>query len=257
MIVGAHHAGGVDHPLELGVPRCAPEDLRGGEPDDNARTIREIFAGADGGRRDRVFLATKAYNRMSDDPNDFGSHRYHLVKACEDSLRRLGTDHIDLYQMHRPHPSTPIDETLRALDDLVRQGKVRYLGSSNLSGWQVVDADWTARTGGYEPFVSAQNEYSWLDRSAEAELVPALAAHAGRIIWNGWPTGVAVSWGMQHGGGWPATTASVHTSVGPTALRRFVAPVSYQNLPEALLPEVLRSDNPHGMWRRLDGELQR
>ncbi len=95
------------------------------------------------------------------------------------------------------------------------------------------------------------------DDPAAPELVAALAAHAGRIIWNGWPTGVSVSWGMQHGGGWPSTTASVHTSVGPTALRRFVAPVSYQNLPEALLPEVLRSDNPHGMWRRLDGELQR
>ena len=109
-----------------------------------------------------------------------GSRRYIRI-AVEASLRRLGTDWIDLYQLHTPDPHTPIEETLAALDELVQEGKVRYLGSSNLAGWQVVDADWIARTSGFTGFVSAQNEYSWLNRAIEAELVPALA-HTGQSL---------------------------------------------------------------------------
>jgi aryl-alcohol dehydrogenase-like predicted oxidoreductase len=92
----------------------------------------------------------------------------------EASLRRLRTDWIDLYQMHRPDPQTPIEETLSVLDDLVHEGKVRYVGSSNFLGWQVADAEWTARTSGFTRFVSAQNEYNWLERGIEHDLVPAL-----------------------------------------------------------------------------------
>jgi aryl-alcohol dehydrogenase-like predicted oxidoreductase len=99
----------------------------------------------------------------------------------EASLRRLNTDWIDLYQLHNPDPHTPMEETLAALDELVAEGKVHYLGSSNLAGWQVVDADWIARSSGYEGFVSAQNEYSWLNRSIEAELIPALQ-HTGQSL---------------------------------------------------------------------------
>ena len=95
------------------------------------------------------------------------------MNAVEASLRRLGTDYIDLYQQHGPDPSTPIEETLRALDDLVSAGKVRYLGNSNYSGWQIADADWTARQLGANRFVSAQNHYNLLDRRAEREVVPA------------------------------------------------------------------------------------
>jgi aryl-alcohol dehydrogenase-like predicted oxidoreductase len=109
-----------------------------------------------------------------------GSRRY-IRLAVEASLRRLGTDWIDLYQLHTPDPNTPIEETLAALSELVSEGKVRYIGSSNLSGWQVVDADWTAHTAGLEAFVSAQNEYSWLNRSAEQELVPAVE-HTGQSL---------------------------------------------------------------------------
>ena len=109
-----------------------------------------------------------------------GSRRYIRI-AVEASLRRLGTDWIDLYQLHRPDPNTPIEETLAALTELVTEGKVRYIGSSNLTGWQVVDADWTARTAGYEAFISAQNEYSWLNRGVEAELIPALE-HTGQSL---------------------------------------------------------------------------
>jgi len=102
-----------------------------------------------------------------------GSRRY-IKRAVEASLRRLRTDWIDLYQMHQPDPMTPIDETLSALDDLVREGKVRYIGCSNFAAWEVVDAHWSAASGGLTPFISAQNAYSFLDRSPEAELIPAL-----------------------------------------------------------------------------------
>ena len=134
------------------------------------------------GRRHEVVLATKFGMDMGGangpDWGARGSRRYIRI-AVENSLRRLGTDWVDLYQLHRPDPYTPIEETLAALTELVTEGKVRYLGSSNLAGWQVVDADWTARTGGYEAFISAQNEYSWLNRAVETELVPALE-HTGQ-----------------------------------------------------------------------------
>ena len=139
--------------------------------------LGEILAG----QRDDVVIATKfgsdvaraAGNDNGEDWGARGSRRY-ITRAVESSLRRLRTDWIDLYQLHRPGPATPIEETLSALDDLVREGKVRYLGSSNFTGWQVADAEWTARTRGLERFVSAQNEYSWLERDIEADLVPAL-----------------------------------------------------------------------------------
>ncbi len=132
------------------------------------------------GNRDDVLIATKFGSDVrrlgQDNGQDFaarGSRRY-IVRAVENSLRRLRTDWIDLYQLHRPDPATPIEETLSALDDLVHQGKVRYLGHSNFTGWQVADAEWTARTKGFQRFVSAQNEYSLLRRGIEADLVPAL-----------------------------------------------------------------------------------
>jgi aryl-alcohol dehydrogenase-like predicted oxidoreductase len=125
------------------------------------------------GKRDRVFLATKGFNRMDDkDPNAWGSHRYHLVKACEDSLRRLQTDHIDLYQIHRPLPDIPVDETLRALDDLVRSGKVRYIGTSTFAAWQVVESLWASKEFGLNRFVCEQPPYNLLDRRIERELLP-------------------------------------------------------------------------------------
>ena len=132
------------------------------------------------GRRDDVVLATKFGSDVrkrgltnGEDWGARGSRRY-IVRAVESSLRRLRTDWIDLYQLHWPDPATPIEETLSALDELVRAGKVRYIGSSNLRGWQVADAEWTARSRGLHRFVSAQNEYSLLNRGVETDLVPAL-----------------------------------------------------------------------------------
>jgi aryl-alcohol dehydrogenase-like predicted oxidoreductase len=128
------------------------------------------------GRRDDVVIATKfGMDMQGENGIDHGARgaRRYIVRAAEASLRRLGTDYIDLYQMHAPDPATPIDETLAALDDLVRAGKVRYLGNSNFAGWQIADADWVARTKDFTPFISAQNEYSWLKRDIEAEVIPA------------------------------------------------------------------------------------
>jgi aryl-alcohol dehydrogenase-like predicted oxidoreductase len=139
-------------------------------------TSEHMLGAALKGRRDDVVLATKFGNDMAGmnglDRGARGSRSY-IVRAVEASLRRLDTDHIDLYQMHTPDPATPIDETLAALDDLVHAGKVRYLGNSNFAGWQIADADWTARTAGVTPFISAQNQYSLLHRDAETEVVPA------------------------------------------------------------------------------------
>ncbi len=135
-----------------------------------------------GGRRDKVFLATKAHHRMGDGPNDYGNSRLHLIKACEDSLRRLKTDHIDLYQIHRPQPAVPIDETLAALDSLVNAGKVCYIGTSTFAAWQVVEALWTSRNLNLVRFVCDQPPYNLLDRRIERELVPMAATYGIGII---------------------------------------------------------------------------
>jgi aryl-alcohol dehydrogenase-like predicted oxidoreductase len=136
----------------------------------------EFLGAALKGRRDEIVLATKFGMDMAGlngvDRGARGARRY-IVRAVEASLRRLETDYIDLYQIHQPDPETPIDETISALDDLVRAGKVRYLGNSNFAGWQIADADWTARTAGRTPFISAQNHYSLLHREVEDEVVPA------------------------------------------------------------------------------------
>ena len=139
-------------------------------------TSEELLGAALKGRRDEIVLATKFGMDMGGingtDRGARGSRSY-ILRAVEGSLRRLDTDYIDLYQMHEPDPATPIDETLSALDDLVRAGKVRYLGNSNFAGWQIADADWTARASGRTPFISAQNRYSLLRREAETEILPA------------------------------------------------------------------------------------
>jgi 1-deoxyxylulose-5-phosphate synthase len=124
------------------------------------------------GKRDQVVLATKAHGRMGDQPNDQGNTRFHLLRACEDSLRRLQTDHIDLYQIHRPALAVPQDETLRALDDLIRQGKVRYIGCSTHPAWLVMEALAISDRLGIARYVSEQPPYNLLDRRIENELIP-------------------------------------------------------------------------------------
>ena len=126
-----------------------------------------------GGRRDRTVLATKFFGRMDDhDPNAAGGSRRHIIAQCEASLRRLQTDHIDLYQIHRPDTGAAFDETLRALDDLIRAGKVRYIGTSNHAAWQIVDALWASKELGLNRFISDQPPFHILDRRVERELLP-------------------------------------------------------------------------------------
>jgi aryl-alcohol dehydrogenase-like predicted oxidoreductase len=147
-----------------------------------------------GGRRDNVVLATKVHGTMGDDPNQFGNSRRWIVTEVENSLRRLGTDWIDLYQIHRPELDTDIDETLGALTDLVRAGKVRYIGSSTFPPSAIVEAQWVAERRGRERFVTEQPPYSILVRGVEADVLPTCRRYGmGVIPWSplagGWLTG--------------------------------------------------------------------
>jgi aryl-alcohol dehydrogenase-like predicted oxidoreductase len=135
------------------------------------------------GQRDRIVLATKVHGAMDDnDPNAEGTSRRHIIAACEASLKRLQTDSIDLYQLHRPRPEIAIDETLRALDDLVRAGKVRYIGSSTFAAWQVVEALWAAKELGLNRFVTEQPPYNIVDRRIERELLPMAQTYGIAVI---------------------------------------------------------------------------
>jgi aryl-alcohol dehydrogenase-like predicted oxidoreductase len=147
-----------------------------------------------GGRRDRVVLATKVHGRMGDDVNEQGNSRRWIIRECENSLRRLGTDYIDLYQIHRPDPAADIDETLGALTDLIRAGKISYAGSSTFLPSQIVQAQWTAQRRGRERFVCEQPPYSILVRGVEAEVLPVCQQYGmGVIPWSplagGWLSG--------------------------------------------------------------------
>lgn len=137
------------------------------------------------GKRDRVILATKVHGKMGEDINAMGNTRRHIIEQCEASLRRLQTDYIDLYQIHRPDPHIPIDETLRALDDLVRSGKVRYLGTSTYAAWQLVESLWVSKDLGLNRFVCEQPPYNILDRRIERELIPMAQTYGfGIIPWS-------------------------------------------------------------------------
>ncbi len=138
------------------------------------------------GKRGRIVLATKVHGKVDDDdPNASDNGRRHIIEQCEASLRRLQTDYIDLYQIHRPSSTIPIDETLRALDDLVRSGKVRFIGTSTYAAWQVMESLWVSKELGLNRFISEQPPYHLLDRRIERELVPmAITYGIGLIPWS-------------------------------------------------------------------------
>jgi aryl-alcohol dehydrogenase-like predicted oxidoreductase len=159
----------VDKAIDLGITLFDTADTYG-DKGGSETCLGEVF----GARRKAIVLATKFGMAMDADGRLAGASRRYIVSAAEASLRRLKTDWIDLYQLHRPDPLTPIEETLRALDDLVRQGKVRYVGCSNLPAWQVAVAQGLARQAGLNAFVSCQDQYSLLVRGIEEELVPAM-----------------------------------------------------------------------------------
>jgi len=160
----------------------------------SAGVSEEIVGKAIAGRRDDVFLATKFFMPMGDDPNHRGGSRRWIMRSVEDSLRRLGTDHIDLYQVHRPSPDTDVAETLGALTDLVRQGKVRYIGSSSYAASQIVEAQWVSRERHLERFVTEQPPYSMLVRGIEEDVLPTARRHGmGTLTYSplsgGWLSG--------------------------------------------------------------------
>jgi aryl-alcohol dehydrogenase-like predicted oxidoreductase len=158
----------VHRALDEGVTFFDTADIYG-----NRGGSEELLGKALGKRRREVVVATKFGMPMGAGPYERGASRRYVMAAAEASLRRLDTDYMDVYQLHQPDPDTPQEETLAALDDLVRAGKVRYLGNSNFSGWQVADADWISRTRSLARYVSAQNQYNLLDRRIERDLLPA------------------------------------------------------------------------------------
>ena len=159
----------IDRAIEVGINFFDTADMYGNRGG-SERVLGEVL----GARRKDIILATKFSYQMDDAGRLKGGSRRYIMQAVENSLTRLKTDYIDLYQFHYPDPLTPIEESLRALDDLVRQGKVRYIGASNRTAWGVADAQWTAKTNGLASFISCQDEYSLLFRKHEADLIPAM-----------------------------------------------------------------------------------
>ena len=156
--------------IDVGITLFDTADMYGKGDAESERYLGKAL----GSRRQEIIIGTKFGNAMGKQwYMDAGMSRDRVIRAVEASLKRLNTDYIDLYQIHRPDTITPIEEVMRAMDDLVRQGKVRYIGHSNFTGWQTVDAAWTAKESHLTPFISAQNHYSILSRQIEAELVPA------------------------------------------------------------------------------------
>lgn len=166
----------IDHAIEKGINFIDTADVYD-------RGHSEEFVGkAIKGKRLQVFIATKFGNPMGEGPNERGGSRNYIMKAVDASLRRLQTDYIDLYQMHVSDSTTPIEETLRALDDLVRAGKVRYIGCSNFAAWQLCEALWTSKVSSLHSFVTVQPQYNLLARQVERELVPCCQAYNIGII---------------------------------------------------------------------------
>jgi len=170
----------INRALDLGVNFIDTADMYGG-----GGVSEELVGKAVKSRRSQVIITTKFGFPMGDNPNDKGGSRYYIMKAIDASLRRLQTDYIDLYLMHLPDEMTPIEETLRALDDLVRSGKVRYIGCSNFAPWQLCEALWISRVNNLHSFVTVESRYNLLERQIEAELVPCCQAYGiGVIPWG-------------------------------------------------------------------------
>ena len=173
----------INHALELGINFIDTADMydKGRSEEYMGRTLK--------GRRTEVLIATKFATPMGEGVNDRGGSRWYMMRAVEASLKRLKTDYIDLYQMHKPDPTTPIEETLRGLDDLVKAGKVRYIGCSNFAGWELSEALWTSRANNLNSFVTVQPKYNLFERQIEQELVPCCKAHGVGVVPMGAPGG--------------------------------------------------------------------
>ena len=219
----------IDYALEEGVNFLDTADVYGGG-------ASEDFVGEAlqrNGRRNDVILATKVNGRMSPKPNDLGNSRHHIIEGCEASLRRLKVDHIDLYQLHRPNSHVAIDETLRAMDDLIDSGKIRYAGTSNYGSWQFVESLWASEKLGLNRFVSDQSPFNLADRRAEREHIPMCQTYSTAFI----------PWSPLAGGGLTGkytrnTQQAAGTRFGdetdPSKLKRFSGGV--MNIADGLVP---------------------
>lgn len=189
------------------------------------------------GKREYVVLATKVNGRMADgDPNAQGLSRRHIIAQCDASLKRLQTDYIDLYQLHRPHPEIAIDETLRALDDLIRAGKVRSIGTSTFAAWQVVESLWTSEKLGLNRFVCEQPPYNLLDRRIEREFLPMAQTYGiGIIPWS--PLGGGLLTGKYRRGE-PLPDASRYSDAGRNEMRRRRMTEAVYDVTEGIAPVV-------------------
>jgi aryl-alcohol dehydrogenase-like predicted oxidoreductase len=169
----------INKAIELGINYLDTADMYD-------RGNSELYVGkAIKGKRNQLIIATKFCRKMGESPNDSGGSRYYIMRAVEASLKRLQTDYLDLYQMHSPDPETPIEETLRALDDLVRSGKVRYIGTSNFAAWQICESLYISKINNLHSFITEQSLYNLLNRQIEKELVPfATGHHIGIIPWG-------------------------------------------------------------------------
>ncbi|MEZ4331096.1 MAG: aldo/keto reductase [Myxococcota bacterium] len=183
-----------------------------------------------GRRRQEVVIATKFGYRLGQDPNQGGGSRRNVVASCEASLRRLGTDYIDLYLLHVPDPQTPLDETLDAMSRLVEQGKVRYLGCSNLAGWQIADAAGIARAGRRHGFVAAQNEWSLLERGIERDVVPACQRFGLGVLPYFPLAGGALSGKYRRGEAFDATSRFGKTEAREGPFGRFVSTAALERV---------------------------
>jgi len=201
----------MDRALELGINFFDTANVYGSASRRRGEGVTEQIIGrwlAQGGRRERIVLATKVYGNMGDGPNDARLSAWHIRRACDESLRRLGTDRIDLYQMHHVDRATPWDEIWQAMDQLVQQGKVVYVGSSNFAGWHIAQAQGAAAARGFMGLVSEQSLYNLKARAVEAELIPACRAYGiGIIPWS--PLG-----GGLLGGAFANLSAGRRTSEG-------------------------------------------
>ena len=268
--------------LEQGITFIDTADVYGRNSEEGAGASENQLGRLLAGRRNRFILATKVGVPMTEGPLERGASRRWIVTEIENSLRRLRTDYVDLYQIHAPDPETPIEETLRALDDLVRSGKVRYVGHSNFAAWQTVDADWTARTEHLARPISAQLHYNLLNRAIAAEVLPACAAHGLGIIpyfplESGFLTGKYKAGGEGHGRlSDSPRAAEVMTAANfdrIAAFERFGAERGHSPLDlafgwllsqtivatviaSASTPEQVRANVAAAEWRLSDGEME-
>jgi len=217
---------------------------------ESERMLGEALAN---GKREKVVLASKFYFPQSQDPNDQGNSRRHILQAVEDSLRRLNTDWLDLYQIHRPSMEIPQDETLRALDDLVRQGKVRYIGCTTYPTWMVMEALAISEQYNLARFITVQPPYNFLDRRIENELVPlALSHHLGLITWSPLGMGILagryqslddIPDGARFSGGGPFVKGRL-TEKSLLAFRKFASIARELNLTPSQLALLWVKDQP-------------